>query len=118
MVFEDAHVLAFLDVQPRAPGHTLVIPKVHAATLVELPDAEVAPLFAVVKHVDRILLDKLAPDGMTIGINQGEVSGQAVPHLHVHLLPRFVGDKGSSIHTIVNNPARNSLQEMVEKLTG
>lgn len=115
-LYEDEHVVAFLDVMPRAPGHTLVIPKSHAASLIELPDGEVGPVFAAVKKMDMLLTEALKPAGMTIGINQGEISGQSVPHLHVHLMPRFAGDKGGSIHSVVNNQPTISAEEMVEKI--
>jgi len=89
IVYEDAESFGFLDIQPRAVGHTLLVPKHHAATLAELPQSEIAPLFFAVKSVAAILVEALGADGLTIGINQGEVSGQVVPHLHVHLMPRF-----------------------------
>lgn len=117
IVYEDAHVLAFLDIMPRAKGHTMVIPKVHAPNLLGLPDAEVGPLFAAVKHVGGMLSRGLKPDGITIGINQGRASGQEVDHLHVHLLPRWHGDGGSAIQSVVNKPSAESLDEIVMHLT-
>lgn len=116
VVYEDAHVSAFLDVHPKAPGHLLVIPKVHAAHIRELPDAELGPLFAAVKTMSKRLEERLGAEGFTIGINDGEVGGQAVAHLHVHILPRFAGDKGGSVHTVVENPPRESVQEIAAKL--
>lgn len=116
IVHEDADSLAFLDVSPRAPGHTMVIPKVHAATISELPEALVGPVFQTVQKVAHHLKEVLAADGLTIGINQGSISGQTVPHLHVHLMPRFSGDKGGSIHTIVNNPPSEPLEALQEKI--
>jgi len=118
IVYEDDHAVAFLDVAPRAPGHTMVIPKYHAPNLVELPDAEVAPLFGTVKKVAARLSEKLACDGITIGINQGRVSGQEVDHIHVHLMPRWKGDGGSSIQSVVNRPSAESLEEIAKKITG
>lgn len=113
-LYEDEHSMAFLDIHPLSPGHTLVIPKVHARTLTELPNAEVAPLFSAVQHMARKLADALGTPDATIGINQGDSAGQAVPHLHVHIFPRFPDDKGGTVHGIVNNPPKLSLQEMVE----
>jgi histidine triad (HIT) family protein len=116
IVYEDGHSLAFLDINPRSPGHTVIIPKFHAPTLADLPEEEVGPLFLSVRKMAMLLKDKLSADGLTFGINQGEVSGQTVQHLHVHIMPRFEGDGGGSIHSVVDNPPELSLQEMVEKL--
>lgn len=118
VLYEDDHVLVFLDVAPQAPGHTMVIPKEHARNIIELSSAEVGPLFLGVKRTAELLKNKLQPEGVTIGINQGRASGQEVDHLHVHLLPRWHGDKGSAIQSVVNNPPKESLEEMREKLVG
>jgi histidine triad (HIT) family protein len=60
------------------------------------------------------LQDIFSPDGFTIGINHGKVSGQAVDHLHIHIIPRFKGDGGKSIHSVVDN-SPESLAEIKEK---
>jgi histidine triad (HIT) family protein len=122
IIYEDDHTLAFLEIHPRSPGHTMVIPKVHAPTLVDLPDAEVGPLFAAVKKVAALLkrapLDAngQAPDGITIGMNQGRASGQEVDHLHVHLMPRWHNDGGSAIQSVVNNPPQESREEILKQI--
>lgn len=116
VVYEDAHAIAFLDIMPRTTGHVMVIPKYHAATLAGLPDEEVGPLFVAVKTVAAILSRKLNADGMTIGINQGRVSGQEVEHLHVHLMPRWQGDGGGSVQSVVNNPPKEDAEEILKKI--
>jgi histidine triad (HIT) family protein len=116
VIYEDDHVIAFLDIVPRAPGHTMVIPKTHAPNIVELPDAEVGPLFVAVKRVADILSKKLKPDGITIGINQGRASGQEVDHLHVHLMPRWRGDGGGSVQSVVNHKPKEPVEEIWKKL--
>lgn len=100
VIDEDEHSLAFLDVKPLAPGHTVVIPKDHAYGLMELSDEQVGPLFQAVKRV--MIKQKAAcqADAFTIGINNGRMSGQMVDHLHVHVIPRFKGDGGGNIHSI------------------
>ena len=118
LIREDDHTLAFLDIMPRSPGHTLVIPKYHAETLIDLPDEEVAALFTAVKAVDILLMEKLTPHGMTIGVNQGKASGQEVDHVHVHLMPRWRDDKGHSIQAAVDNRPQEGLQEILRKITG
>ena len=57
---------------------------------------------------------KLKPDGFNVGWNDGEVAGQVVPHLHIHIFPRYKGDGGGSVHSIVNNPGRMSVQEVAK----
>lgn len=118
VIYEDDHALAFLDIMPRSPGHTMVIPKTHAPRLVELPDVEIGPLFMTVKHVAGLLTAKLAPDGITIGMNQGRASGQEVDHLHVHLMPRWHGDGGSSVQSVVHNQPKESVEEIRKKILG
>ena len=118
IVYEDAHTLAFLDVVPRTTGHTMVIPKEHVATLLELPDPEVAPLFAAVKKVAEMMSKNLKPDGITIGMNQGRASGQEVDHLHVHLLPRWHGDGGSAIQSVVHKAPTENLDDIRKQIIG
>ncbi|HDH31502.1 MAG TPA: HIT family protein, partial [Candidatus Wolfebacteria bacterium] len=73
-------------------------------------------VFSAVKKITEILDKSLNPDGFTIGINHGRVSGQAVDHLHIHIIPRFKNDKGGSIHTIIHNPPKESLEEIKKKI--
>ncbi len=117
VVAGSTRALAFLDLHPHAPGHTLVIPRTHAATLADLPKEDVGPLFELAQEAAAKLQETLGAPGMTIGINQGNVAGQGVPHLHVHLMPRFSGDGGSSIHAVVKNPPTPAQQESLDSLT-
>ncbi len=114
IIYQDDHAIAFLDVNPLAPGHTLVIPKLHAPQLTDLTDSAVGPLFLTVKKITAILANTLHSDGFTIGMNQGEAGHAGVDHLHIHLIPRFTGDKGGSLHTIVNNKPKKSTKEIAE----
>ncbi len=115
-VYEDMHAVAFLDIEPRSAGHTVVIPKRHAETILDLHGGDVGTLFTAVRAVTDVLKKALAPDGFTIGINHGTAAGQAIPHLHVHVIPRYLGDKGGSIHTVVTNPPAESVEEVAEKI--
>lgn len=117
-VYEDEHALAFLDISPRAPGHVMVIPKHHSPTLAGLPDEEVGPLFLAAKSVAARLVPAMGADGLTIGVNQGDVSGQTVKHLHIHLMPRFEGDGGGSIHSVVANPPTEDLDAIAARIRG
>lgn len=89
-VYEDRHVLAFMDNHPAAPGHVLVISKTSKArNLLEIEPRELARVMAVVQRVTRAQLVGLNADGVTIIQNNG--SGQSVFHLHVHVIPRTAG---------------------------
>ncbi len=118
VVYEDDYALAFLDIMPRSLGHTVVIPKIHASTMLALSDVEIASLFSAVKKVDELLSAALKPDGMTVGVNQGKASGQEVPHLHVHLMPRWHGDGGGAVQSLVHNPPNESLDDVQKKILG
>ena len=115
-IYENENVMAFLDIAPRAKGHTVVIPKHHSATLVDLPEEEIGPLFSAVRSVSELLLKSLNAEGLTIGINHGAASGQVVGHLHVHILPRFGGDGGDAVQSVVNRPPADSLEEVRKKI--
>jgi len=114
--YEDDKSMAVLDIHPHAPGHIFIIPKAHASNLINLPDNLVSPLFLTVKKIASILKEKLSADGLTIGINQGRASGQEVDHLHIHILPRFSDDGGSSVQGIINNPPVNQVE--IKQLLG
>ena len=116
VLYEDEHSVVFLDIQPRVEGHVVVVPKVHAAALVDMSEEEIGPLFSGVKHAAKIVSGALKVDGLTIGINQGSVSGQTINHLHVHVFPRFKGDGGGSMHSIVNVPSVHSVEEIYKKI--
>jgi histidine triad (HIT) family protein len=96
----------------------MVIPKFHASTLLDLPDPDAVKLFAAVKKIDALLVQKIVPDGMTIGINQGKASGQEVDHLHVHLMPRWHGDGGGAIQSAVNHKDDVKRAEVEKRLLG
>lgn len=115
-VYEDDAALAILDVHPRALGHVMVLPKKHYPTILEVPSGELGALFTAVQKVTAAIQKALHPDGFTIGVNHGEVSGQAVPHLHIHILPRFRGDGGGSIHSVVDKPGEENLEETRKKI--
>jgi histidine triad (HIT) family protein len=85
-------------------------------TVLALSDPELTPLFLAVKKVDQLLTAALASDGMTIGINQGRASGQEVQHVHVHLMPRWHGDGGGAIQSVVHNAPKEPREEIQKKI--
>lgn len=94
-LYEDDLVLAFLDVGPVSEGHCLVIPKVHIERLDEAEAEHAAALAAVMSVLPRLgkaMAEATAAAGWNVLQNNGEVSGQAVPHVHFHIIPRREGD--------------------------
>jgi histidine triad (HIT) family protein len=112
-VYDDENVLAFLDIDPLAKGHIVVIPKKHAENILDLDDENLVNLFLAIKKITQHLKNKLNPDGFNIGINMRKYAGQAVEHLHAHILPRFKGDGGGSIHSIVHCPPKEKLENIL-----
>ena len=99
-VYEDEQVLAFLDVNPLARGHTLVIPKAHDPRIGELPDGAAEAVFAAMSELAPVVERAVDADGMTVAVNDGPASGQEVPHVHGHLVPRFEEDGAGAIHSL------------------
>ena len=92
-VFEDDLVFAFLDIQPINPGHTLVIPKKHAGSLDELDEDLAGHLMKAAKKIaSSIRKSGLKCEGVNLHVADGAVAGQEVPHVHLHVIPRFAGD--------------------------
>ena len=92
IVLSDKEALVIRDGFPVSPGHTLVIPRRHVGSFFELTDVERASMFELLAQARAELDVSLRPDGFNIGINDGVAAGQTVPHLHLHLIPRYLGD--------------------------
>jgi len=90
-VYEDDAVVAFMDVMPQGPGHTLVVPKAPSRNLLDADPATLGPLFTVVKQVALAVKKAFGADGVTVLQFNEPASGQTVYHLHVHVIPRFEG---------------------------
>jgi histidine triad (HIT) family protein len=86
VVLDEADVVAFLDHRPVFKGHTLVVPREHVVTLPDLPERLVVPVFGAAQRLARAVVDGLGADGSWVSLNN--VVSQAVPHLHVHVVPR------------------------------
>ncbi len=91
-VYEDDYAFAFLDINPIAGGHTLVLPKVHVTRLVDLESSALSGWAAALQRVAAGVEKALRLEGLNIFINQGEVAGQVIPHLHAHVIPRTRSD--------------------------
>lgn len=91
-VYDDAHVIAFLDINPANPGHTLVVPKKHSEDLTTIAEADLTKAIEVAKKIAIKLRENLHAEGVNIVQNNGRAAGQLVPHIHFHVIPRFQGD--------------------------
>jgi histidine triad (HIT) family protein len=116
IVNESDNFIAFLDIHPHAPGHILVMPKKHFANLEEFELELSYEFIKIIKETMQLLTKALETKDFTLGINEGSLAGQAVLHLHFHILPRFKNDKGGSIHSVVFNQPKESLDEIYQKI--
>lgn len=116
IIGETEKFLAFLDIHPHAPGHTLIIPKEHYQNIKELPSEFGNEFIKIIKETLMIISKVLKTTDFTLGINEGPLAGQAVLHLHFHVIPRFKNDKGGSIHSVVFNKPEESIEEIYRKI--
>ena len=116
-VHEDERTIAFMDINPLNDGHTLVIPRVHAATLFEADEADLQAAIATARRVARAIRETIRPDGLNLLQANGTAAFQSVPHFHFHLVPRFTGDgKGFDWPMVPGDRAR--IQAAAEKIRG
>jgi len=92
IIFEDDKVLAFLDIKPIHYGHILVVPKMHCADFLEIPEDILCSLFKVTKTVTGAMIKSIKPDGYNLFSNNGKAAGQSVFHFHMHITPRYFKD--------------------------
>ncbi|HBU06762.1 MAG TPA: HIT family protein [Candidatus Magasanikbacteria bacterium] len=114
-VYEDDFVLAFLDIFPHAKGHTVVIPKKHFSNLSEMSEVDWQNMATALKNTQAKLQSVLNPDGFNIGINDKSVAGQVVPHVHWHIFPRYEGDGGGSVHSIIKKLESFDVKSLADK---
>ena len=92
ILIDGAEARVLWDTHPVNPGHVLIVPRRHVASLFDSTATERETLLRLADDARRILAEKHAPDGFNLGINDGLAAGQSVPHLHLHLIPRYRGD--------------------------
>jgi len=92
IIYEDEETLAFLDVKPLNPGHTLVVPKKLVRNIFDVDDKMLAAVMCTAQKISIALREALSSDGVNIGINNESAAGQIVFHFHVHVIPRYVND--------------------------
>jgi histidine triad (HIT) family protein len=100
IVYEDEVATAFLDVNPLASGHTLVVPKTHRRRLNDLEPTEAGDLFRAVTAVTAAVETAVDAPATTVAVNNGPAAGQEIHHVHVHVVPRWRDDGTGSIHAL------------------
>ncbi len=91
-IHEDAHVIAFLDINPVHPGHTLVVPKRHSVNLFDMPESDITHVFQAAKKVAQAVREATNAGGINVNMNNDKAAGQVVFHSHIHVVPRFEND--------------------------
>lgn len=114
-IYEDAEVMAFLDIKPINPGHTLIIPKKHFNNLLDVDDKILSKMMSITKKLSKKLMLITKADGFNVGINNFGVAGQIVNHLHIHIIPRFNRDGYKSWERKEIIP-KNKIQEISNKI--
>lgn len=113
MVYEDEKVVAFLSIQPINVGHTLVVPKKHYENIYEIPEENIAYLYKIVKKLSHAVQKAVNAEGIRIVQNNGEVAGQVIFHLHVHIIPM---NKDSQWVHCLENRAADALKDDARKI--
>jgi histidine triad (HIT) family protein len=117
VAFEDGVCAVLMDSRPVTPGHSLVIPKRHAAHLVELDDETWAHICAVAKRVELALRRSgVRCEGINLFLADGEAASQTVPHVHLHVMPRFVGDSFRIDADWTTRPSREELDRVAARV--
>ena len=112
VVLREPDVVAFLDIQPLADGHVLVVPRAHVPRVEDLKPSAADALFRAVVRLAGPVREALGAAGTTIGINNGDATGQTIPHVHVHIVPRWPKDGAGSVHTIFPRNVKQKLPDV------
>ncbi len=114
-VFENKSFIAILDIFPANKGHTLVVPKKHVEKMMDMDDKEIGEMTVVAKKIAKALKEALSAGGINFISNNGKLSGQLIDHAHLHVIPRFSGDK-IDFGWNPKKYEKNEIKEMGQKL--
>ena len=114
-VYEDDDCVAILDINPAAPGHTLILPKKHYQDVFEMDEAMAGKLMMVAKEIGKRQMDRLGAQGVNLVQNNGAAAGQTVLHFHLHVIPRYEND-GAMVLWNPTEPAMDDLKAICDKL--
>ena len=113
-VYEDDQVLAFMDIMPQADGHTLVIPKSPAVTLLDLDPEVAAYTIQIVQKIAKAIEKGLGVEGIVLMQLSGAAAGQTVPHVHFHLVPTSLHNLGKHALVMGDQKKINALAEKIK----
>ena len=118
-IFETKDVLAFLDARPTNLGHTLVIPKKHVQSVMQIDDLVLGDIIVIIKRITKALKRIGECEGVNILQNNGKAAGQVIPHAHFHIIPRVSGDFEITLPTVEVSPGKqDELKERLKQLLG
>jgi len=115
IIYEDETLMAFLDIRPLNEGHTLVIPKNHYVDIFDIPEDQLSQVHKVVKQVSVAIKKATNSDGISIIQQNGKAANQDIFHFHVHVVPRFEGQKLPSFSAL-KEVERTKLDDMAKKI--
>jgi len=117
IIYEDDRVIAFLDIAPINPGHTLFIPKASCENMMCTSDEDLTHLFSIAKKIAPVILKTVGAKDFNFNTNIGPVAGQAVMHTHFHFIPRFENDGIKTLSRHASTPEeRTELQKKITSL--
>jgi len=116
VVYEDDSTFAFLDINPIAKGHTLVIPKKHCENLLAVDHSDLKGLIEAIQKISIAIVKATDAEGFNLLQNNGEVAGQGIPHVHFHIVPRFKDDNIPIGNAPRGKYEGNEIQELMEKI--
>lgn len=114
-VYSDVHCVAFMDIHPISPGHVLVVPREQALTLAELESELYAHLWAVARRVAQAQQQALGSQAQHFLVNDGPGANQTVPHVHLHVIPRYRGDGLRSLWRMISHVGIVALSPPISK---
>jgi len=114
VIFEDDSHIAIMDKYPIQPGHSLVMPKLHHEKIIDMSNDEVGELFSRIRSIARAILGITGADGFNIGQNNGRSANQIIPHVHVHIIPRFQKIGNSWARRMISK--NDDLDELAKKI--
>ena len=115
-VYEDDLILAFLDIAPFNIGHTVIIPKDHQNSITTLDEIYANRIIKIAPKIGVALMRTINAEGFNLFLNNGSVAGQTVQHCHMHVLPRFAGDKVVISSEPMKYDSMDQMSELAEKL--
>lgn len=115
-VYDDSQFVAFMDKYPITTGHTLVLPRKHHENIFTMDDEEIGRLFSTVSFLAKAIVKSLGANGLNLGQNNGRAAAQIVPHVHVHIIPRYNYDSPNGRWPARNRILEDDLQKIAHKI--